>query len=223
MIDFFKGLSFSHQNMPLELREKLALNENETRQLLRHFKEYTDLDDVLILSTCNRIEFYYSHKSDRTEEILKIIGIFKGSKLLVDLEQYANIFKTPIEAVEHLFKVSLGLKSQVIGDIQVINQVKKSYQFSAEENTSGPFLHRLMHTIFLTNKRVTQETEFKDGAASLSYATVDLVKQKTKTLTEPKILKVGLGEIGVDVVDNLKKWFSDVTLVNRTLEKSIIV
>ena len=220
MIEFFKGLSFSHRNMPLELREKLALNEDETRQLLRYFNEFSDVEDVLILSTCNRIEFYYSHLNDRTEEILKIIGIFKGNQNLKDLKDFAYVFKTHKEAVEHLFKVSMGLKSQVVGDIQVINQVKKAYQFSADENMAGALLHRLMHTIFLTNKRVAQETEFKDGAASISYATVDLVKRKTKHLENPKILKVGLGEIGVDVVDNLKKWYPSVTLVNRTVEKS---
>jgi hypothetical protein len=87
----------------------------------------------------------------------------------------------------------------VIGDIQILNQVKRSYQTAADLELAGPFLHRLMHTIFFTNKRVVQETAFRDGAASLSYATIELIESLTQNIFQPRILLIGVGEIGEDV------------------------
>ena len=87
--------------------------------------------------------------------------------------------------MQHLFDVSMGLESQVVGDIQITNQVKQAYQWAADNETAGPFLHRLMHTIFFTNKRVVQETSFRDGAASTSYATVELIEELTADIAEP--------------------------------------
>ena len=105
--------------------------------------------------------------------------------------------------------------------MQISNQVKHAYQWAADLGLAGPFLHRLMHTIFFTSKRVVQETHFRDGAASASYAAVELVEELTADLSQPKVLVVGLGEIGTDVCKNLADGkFSDVTLMNRTAEKA---
>ena len=90
------------------------------------------------------------------------------------------------EAVSHLFEVSLGLDAQVMGDLQISGQVKNAYQWSADENMAGPFLHRLMHTIFFANKRVVQETSFRDGAASISYAAKELAEDLTIDIKSPK-------------------------------------
>src|SRR5690606_6661167 len=121
-------------------------------------------------------------------------------------------------AVQHLFHVATGLQSQVVGDMQIPNQIKHAYQWSADLNMAGPFLHRLLHTIFFANKRVAQETFFRDGAASVSYAAVELLEG---LMPNPKILVVGLGEIGTDVCRNLSQnTNAEVTLVNRTRSKA---
>jgi glutamyl-tRNA reductase len=109
----------------------------------------------------------------------------------------------------------------VIGDIQILNQVKRSYQTAADLELAGPFLHRLMHTIFFTNKRVVQETAFRDGAASLSYATIELIESLTQNIFQPRILLIGVGEIGEDVARNMVHLpTAQVKIANRTLAKA---
>ena len=99
--------------------------------------------------------------------------------------------------------------------------VKNAYQWSADENMAGPFLHRLMHTIFFANKRVVQETSFRDGAASISYAAKELAEDLTIDIKSPKVLVVGVGEIGQDFCLNLAhSRIEHVTILNRTQEKA---
>ncbi|MFW5759957.1 MAG: glutamyl-tRNA reductase, partial [Cyclobacteriaceae bacterium] len=198
MYQNFKALSVSFKNTPLEIREKLALDEEMTERLLRFFKEFSSLSEILLISTCNRTEIYYSGDEITSLEIIKMLCIEKGlsnpDKLLHYFQPYHGT-----EAVEHLFRVALGLEAQVVGDLQITNQVKRAYQLSADYDMAGPFLHRLMHTIFFANKRVVQETAFRDGAASVSYAATELVEELTTHIINPKILVLGLGEIGADV------------------------
>ena len=205
MNNSFKLISLSHKTAPVNLREKVALDDVQACRFLHKVSDVLDLDELLVLSTCNRTEVYYSSNLDLSTEIIKLLALEKDIKLVNELLGHFVVMNDDSKAREHLFRVSIGLESQVIGDIQITNQIKKSYQQSADANLAGPLLHRLLHTIFFTNKRVVQETSFKDGAASISYATVDLVKKKTSHLENPRILKVGLGDIGTDVVDNLKK------------------
>ncbi|MFT7197105.1 MAG: glutamyl-tRNA reductase, partial [Marinoscillum sp.] len=96
----------------------------------------------------------------------------------------------------------------------------KSYQWTADEQMAGPFLHRLLHTIFYTNKRAVQETSIHDGTASLASAAVDLANKFMMNYVSPKVLVVGLGEIGQNVAENLKGTSAQVTLVNRSFEKT---
>jgi glutamyl-tRNA reductase len=218
MYNQFKSISLSHRNAPLAIREQLALNEAEAKGIMLRLKDFFDVSDVLAVSTCNRTEIYYSSSSDWNEDIIKLLLIEKG---ISDTESFINYFEKFSEgeaAVQHLFQVATGLQSQVVGDMQIPNQIKHAYQWSADLNMAGPFLHRLLHTIFFANKRVAQETFFRDGAASVSYAAVELLEGLTPN---PKILVVGLGEIGTDVCRNLaQKRDVEVTLINRTKSKA---
>ena len=194
-------------------------------QLLRHVKELTTAQDVLVLSTCNRTEIYYSHEEDLAEDLIKILGIVRGIRHIADYRHYFVSYTKGSDTISHLFQVAMGLESQVIGDLQISNQVKHAYQAAADENTASPFLHRLMHTIFFTNKRVSQETAFRDGAASVSYVATELVHDLAAEFVNPKVLIVGLGEIGADVCKNLgdgsrKETLPDITLMNRTASKA---
>ncbi|HEV7349073.1 glutamyl-tRNA reductase [Telluribacter sp.] len=218
MYNHFKSVSLSYRIAPLAIREQIALNEEGAKALMLRIREFFDVSDVLVVSTCNRTEVYYSSSENLNEEFIKLLLIQNG---ITDVSQYLPYFEQFADgdqAVRHLFEVATGLLSQVVGDMQIPNQIKQSYQWSADMDMAGPFLHRLMHTIFFANKRVAQETSFRDGAASLSYAAVELVDTLT---VNPKILVVGLGEIGTDVCKNLAtKVGSDITLVNRTRSKA---
>jgi glutamyl-tRNA reductase len=154
-------------------------------------------------------------------DLVKLIGIERGLSDAISYLDYFQILNEEKEAVSHLFRVSMGLEAQVVGDIQISNQVKRAYQAAADLELAGPFLHRLMHTIFFTNKRVVQETAFRDGAASLSYATIELIESLTQNIFQPRVLVIGLGEIGEDVAKNLVHLpTAQIKITNRTLSKA---
>ncbi|EKB49192.1 glutamyl-tRNA reductase [Cecembia lonarensis] len=217
----FRAISLSYKNAPVEIREVIALDESSIHSLLVKLKDFFSITDTLILSTCNRTEVYYSHELDISTEVIKLIGLEKGLTNVVDYIDYFNVLSDDQDAIEHLFKVSVGLEAQVVGDMQIANQVKRAYQASADLDMAGPFLHRLMHTIFFTNKRVVQETAFRDGAASVSYAAVELIEELTSNTFQPRVLLIGVGEIGEDVAKNMVHIpEAKVTITNRTFAKA---
>jgi glutamyl-tRNA reductase len=218
MTSKFKALALTYKTAPLSVREQVSLNELKAKELLRFLRDNTLATDMLVVSTCNRTEIYYVADQDLSKEIFK--GLAWVKSIDADFETHFSPYDG-IEAIQHLFEVAIGLDAQVIGDLQISGQVKNAYQWSADENVAGPFLHRLMHTIFFANKRVVQETSFRDGAASISYAAKELAEDLTQGTKNPKVLIVGVGEIGQDVCLNLvNSKFNLVTVVNRTVEKA---
>lgn len=218
MTQNFKSLALSYKTAPLQTREQVSLNEAGSKQLLYFLKDYTEASDVLVISTCNRTEIYYSAEKDLSEDIFKGLALIKNPN--AGFEQHFARYEGTA-CIRHLFEVAIGLDAQVIGDLQISGQVKNAYQWTADENMAGPFLHRLMHTIFFANKRVVQETAFRDGAASISYAAKELAEDLVQAVREPRVLVVGVGEIGQDVCLNLVDTkLNNVTILNRTPEKA---
>jgi glutamyl-tRNA reductase len=214
----FKAIGLSFKNTSLEVREQLTMNESSSKRLMTYMKDF-NCAELLVISTCNRTEFYYS--ADEEAEKALLSGISLITSIPKDTLESYFISYNDDEAVTHLFQVSLGLEAQVVGDLQIINQVKNAYQWSADEGMAGPYMHRLMHTIFFTNKKVVQETSFRDGAASVSYAAKELVEDLSKEIAAPKILLLGLGEIGTDVARNLSGTAkAEIFLSNRTRSKA---
>ena len=217
----FRVVSLSHKSAPVHIRELISLDESAIERLLLKLKEFFSVADALVLSTCNRTEVYYSHESDLSVELIKLIGIERGLTNAIGYLDYFQVLNNEQETVTHLFRVAMGLEAQVVGDIQISNQVKRAYQTAADLELAGPFLHRLMHTIFFTNKRVVQETAFRDGAASLSYATIELIESLTQNIFQPRILLIGVGEIGEDVARNMVHLpTAQIKITNRTLAKA---
>lgn len=217
----FKAIAISHDNAAVNIREKLSLNGAECQELYISLKEILGIQEALVLSTCNRTEVYYVSDQDVSQDLIKLLLIEKGISTTSLYMQYFRRY-TGQEALRRLFEVSVGLQSQVTGDLQIISQVKKAYQVSAGLGMAGPFLHRLMHTIFYVYKRIVQETSFQDGAASVSYTCTTLVQELAASLAAPKVLVIGVGEIGKDIVKNLAKTgISHVTLANRTYSKAL--
>ena len=218
MTQNFKALALTYKTAPVAIREQVSLNEGATKKLHQFIRNYTSATDVLIVSTCNRTEIYYLAEKDFSSEIFK--GLFLLKNCQPGFEDHFSKYNGS-DAVSHLFEVSLGLDAQVMGDLQISGQVKNAYQWSADENMAGPFLHRLMHTIFFANKRVVQETSFRDGAASISYAAKELAEDLTIDIKSPKVLVVGVGEIVQDFCLNLAhSRIEQVTILNRTQEKA---
>ena len=214
-----KALCLTHHKASVEIRERFALSESSTKDFLLYLRDIFQIQEALVVSTCNRTEIYYCHEENLASQILQALIAFKGDTSLADFVHLFEVLNYQ-EAVQHLFNVSLGLDSQILGDLQISNQIKKAYQWSADLQMAGAFLHRLLHSIFFTHKRVSQETAFRDGAASTSYAAVELLQEIAFHYQNPKILVLGVGEIGKDVCRNLQGKFSDVVVANRSYEKA---
>lgn len=220
----FRAVVLAHKEASLEIREKIALSNPETLALIDKLKNFTSLTDILVLSTCNRTEVYYNAEEDHTAEIVKLLAIQKGFSSNADFLSHFRSITDSLETVRYLFRVAMGLEAKVIGDLQISNQIKNAYQIAADTLSAGPFLHRLMHTIFFCNKRVAQETEFRDGAASVSYATAEFIEDFATHFVEAKVLILGLGEMGADVCRNLMgRGIVNVNIANRTEEKAIAI
>ena len=224
MHNHFKVISISHKTATVEVRERMALNQEGTVQVLERIRDLFALRDVLVLSTCNRSEIYYGSDEDLSVELIKILALQNNLEDAADFESYFENITDHLKAVKHLFRVAIGLESQIVGDMQITNQVKAAYQLSADTDMAGPFLHRLLHTAFFINKKVVQETAFRDGAASISYATLELIAELTVNLEAPSVMIIGLGNVGSDLCLNISdhKNFQNyqVLLANRTAKKA---
>ncbi len=212
-----KAISLSHKNASLEVREQFAMNSCTSRSLLQYAKELGRIDEMLVISTCNRFEVYFWSNSVDCQQLIALLKLF-APNLEHDTSRF-QLFEESLKATEHLFSVSVGLESQVLGDSQIINQVKMAYQHSCDLNMAGLFLHRLLHAIFRTHKRITQETRFKDCNASVAQTTKKLV-QKLLPNKNDKILILGIGKVGTALSKKLSKSGYDVWISNRTEEKS---
>jgi glutamyl-tRNA reductase len=221
MSESFRVVSISYKKAPLQIRERLALDESETKAFYLKLKEVLGVVEALVISTCNRTEVYFKSDLDLSSEVIKLLAVNKGVSSS-EIESYFEIINEESAATNYLFEVALGLQSQVIGDQQIINQVKNAYQWSADMQMAGPFVHRVLHTVFYANKRLVQETSFRDGAASTSYVTIDLMESFLPMLANPSILVLGLGEIGEDIAKTLfEKGIKNVSVCNRTKEKAV--
>ncbi len=217
----FNVVSLSHHRATVEIRELIYLSEENCHALLVKFREQLGIQEALIFSTCNRTEVYYISERDLAHEIIKILCIEKGIKNARSYFPYFELIREEKAALTYLFEVSMGIHSHVLGDLQIANQVKQAYIWSNDANMAGAYIHRLMHTIFHTNKRVQQETPYRDGAASVSYATSELAAELCMHLQQPKVLVIGLGEMGRDVALNLDAdTFGEIHLMNRTHSKA---
>ena len=217
----FRVVGISHQHAPIVLREKLAFQEANTKDFLKKLKEVLAVHEALLISTCNRTEIYYTSEVSLDQEVMSLLCAEK----VINSEEVMPyvISRSERNGVEYLFRVSLGLESKVLGDIQIINQVKRAYQWSSDEGMAGPFLHRLLHTIFYANKRVVQETSFRDGTGSVASVAVSLIETVANMVKNPKILLIGTGEIGQNVLENLEGAYEDITLINRSKERARVL
>ncbi len=213
----FKSISISYKTADIELRERVSFSEEGTRKFLRTCQEMLGLNEIIVLSTCNRTEVHYIADDDLKSQLCGLINIYHN--LETSCEPHFLSYEGN-DAVKHLYEVALGVDSMVLGDIQITNQVKNAYQWAADEATAGPFLHRLLHSIFYTNKRVVQETELRDGTASTASVASDLIKQYVVGFENPTVLVLGLGEIGQTVAENLKGIKANIRVVNRTKSKA---
>ena len=214
----FAVLSVSFEKADAETRGKFAFFDENIKNFVSEIHN-ENLGDAFVVSTCNRTEIYTTSQNYLliAELYCKTIGVS-----LTEFMQYVNILKHE-DALNHLFRVAAGLESQIIGDFEIIGQIKNAYhRFKKEKKYSNPFLERAINSAIQISKRIKNETGISNGAASVSYAAVHYILKNQAQISDKNILLLGVGEIGQNTVENLVKhvYKPKVKVANRTSEKA---
>jgi len=216
-------LGISHKTAPLDIRGGFAILDSEIPVLSEKILSETEINELVFLSTCNRTEIYYSnkkayHTKETNRVLLGILHHFKKARTHCTEYFYAHNRE---EAIKHLFRVTSGMDSMVLGEDQIVKQVKEAYLMCTDLSLTDAVLMRLFQKSFEVAKKVRTETAIQQGATSVSYVAVDLCSKILGDFTDKKILLVGLGDTGSLVLNNLeKRGITDVHLCNRTYEKA---
>lgn len=193
----------NHNTAPIELREKLSFSGEETARAILELKSMAEIREVIIISTCNRMEVMMT-----ADDPGKAVACFKtyisSSRSLpaADFEGALYIHKDD-EAVSHMFKVAASLDSMIVGEPQILGQLKQAYKTAVDAKGAGVILNRVMHKAFFTAKRIRSETGIGSRAVSISYAAVELAKKIFGRLNEKTILLIGAGEMAELAVTHL--------------------
>ncbi len=218
--DLIVLLGVNHKTTPLEIREKLALS-GGYEEPLRKLGAIDGIKEHYLLSTCNRVEVLYTTEQPlKTKE--KVLHFLFGNAVPAkDLDKYVYYYESE-EAVQHLFLVSSSLDSMIVGEAQILGQLKEAYRFASEQKTSGSILNKLLHKSFFAAKRVRTETQIGASAVSISYAAVELARKIFGQLENKSVLLVGAGEMAELAAEHLVgQGVSNVVVANRTLDRAV--
>ncbi|MEM7163794.1 MAG: glutamyl-tRNA reductase [Bacteroidota bacterium] len=210
-----RAISLSHERADVEIRELIGFTETQLESFYSSLQDVFGLSEAMLLSTCNRLELYYFCSKNLNDDLIKFLCVQKS----LPSENYKGYFISfhDLSAHIHLYSVAMGLKSQVLGDLEIYGQVKVAYKMSADQGMAGPLLNRTMHGIFSCHKKVNQKTSLQHGAASISYNAVHVLEKHLQTSKSTPVLVIGAGKMGRDVCSHLKKRkFLDVSVTNRT-------
>lgn len=215
----------THETAPVEERTLFALNQEQKDKLIQRLKLKLHLRSVVVITTCNRTEIYFessfcSAYTVREELVSYVSAINNGCEISRDV---ICVHNHSIDTVNHLLHVANGLRSAVVGDKQIINQVKGAYLQALEQNNQGSLLERAFQAVFRSHKRIQSESHYQRGSTSTAYSALktieeDFGKGQVKNL---KLLIVGAGEIAEDILTYLPKFqFGETYIANRTHEKA---
>ena len=210
-------VGLNHRTAPVKAREQLAFSREGVSTALLLFKSQFPDCEAAILSTCNRVEIIAS--GDPSKISLKRLLAFLSQARRVPVESFEPYLyqHQGRAALRHLFRVIGGLDSMVLGEYQIVNQLKQAYQLAHERNTAGPILHRLFHHAFGVSKRLRTETAIADGKLSVPSVAVDIIRKHLPDYRDKRILIVGAGEMAQLAVQYLTKAeATNFAIVTRT-------
>ena len=219
-------IGLNHKTAPIAVREKIFAGCQEEKDLLFHLRSLKGVGEVLYLSTCNRIEIIAGIEETEEAEAVHSLRDFLALSGSLTPEEAAKCFYEYYdeEAVRHIFRVASSLDSLVMGETQILGQVKDAYRQALAQNATGVVLNRLMHCSFRAAKRVRSETAIAINPVSVSFAAVELAKKIFGTLTGKKILLIGAGEMaeltGMHLITN---GAEEITVANRSLSQASLL
>ncbi len=215
-------IGLNHTTAPLEIRECIAFTPEDTLVALDRLKQEPAIDEVLIYSTCNRVEILLV--TDNSPVAVDVTKKFISSIHQIPLEQFENLLYhwENDDAVRHVFRVAASLDSMIVGEPQILGQIKSAYQIATQKKTSALILNRLLHRAFFVAKKVRTETGIGDRAVSISYAAVELSKKIFDSLEKKKVLMIGAGEMAEIAIEHLiRQKVGNLYVANRTFERGV--
>ncbi|MCU0587419.1 MAG: glutamyl-tRNA reductase [Syntrophobacteraceae bacterium] len=216
-------LGMNHKTAPVEIREQLALACRSEAHPLQALPQLECVDELFVLSTCNRVELLFtcSTLQPAVREVKSVLRGQLGSTASSELDPYCYVYEDG-EAVEHLFRVASSLDSMVIGEPQILGQIKAAYREATEYRSVGVILNRLLHKSFSVAKRVRSETRIGSLAVSISYAAVELARKIFGDLRDKRVLIIGAGEMAELAAEHLRaQGVHRMFVANRTLERAV--
>ena len=213
---FVAGINYKKSDA--SVRGQFAINNDQYSSILRKASEQ-GLDEVFIISTCNRTEIYgFAFCSHQLVELL-------CSETTGNAEDFKNsaYIRNGIDAIEHLFHVGAGLDSQILGDYEIVGQLKTAVKFAKEEGFVGAFTERMINCVLQSSKLVKNHTELSGGTVSVAFAAVQYIKNIVPNPSSKNILLLGVGKIGRNTCKNLVDYLETdkITLINRSPEKAM--
>ncbi len=215
-------VGLNHNTAPIEIRECLAFPEDKIEDALHRVYGLPSVKENMIVSTCNRVEVYAATRE--TEKAVHDLKEFLSQYHEISLKEFEKSLYSHVgeEAVRHIFRVASSLDSMVLGEPQILGQMKEAYDFSQQVKTSGLILHRLLHRAFHVAKRVRTETKIAISAVSVSSVAVELAEKIFGTLQKKTVLLVGAGEMCELAARHLISGGVERILVtNRTYERAV--
>jgi len=210
----------SHRSAPVEVRERVAFPPCAGRDFLRRLGEEGAVAEAVLLSTCNRTEIYaVVEDEDARSRILDLLAGDRGvERESLDRDTY---WLTDAQAVRHLYRVASSLDSMVVGEAQILGQVREAYRAATEEQCTGPVLNRLFHTSLRVGKKVRSETGIGDSSLSVPHVAVKLAEEVFGSLRGRRALVLGAGEMSELVIKHLKgRGVGEIRLANRSPERA---
>lgn len=213
----FYTIGLNYKKADAESRGKFSLDDVAVTKLLISAKEQ-GIDGLLATSTCNRTELHGF--AQHPFQLIKLLCDHSNGTVET-FQEVAYVYKNK-EAINHLFRVGTGLDSQILGDFEIISQLKQSFKRSKELGIANPFIERLCNSIIQASKRIKNETEISSGATSVAFASVQYILKNVPNVSEKNILLFGTGKIGRNTCENLIKHTKNphITLINRTKGKA---
>lgn len=219
-------IGISHQTALLEIREQLVISKDEISGLFEYLNRECDINGIMALSTCNRTELYFEAESSQINNSASFIEKVTDAYVSYfrkpeSIKQYLYTY-TGLDTARHIFRVATGLDSLILGEYQIVSQIKEAFSWVDNTAMVGPEITRMVHKAFEAGKEVRTRTSINRGAVSVSSAAVELMGKKLGCHSRIKSLTVGTGETGTIVAINLsKKGCVDNRVSNRTLDKAI--
>jgi len=215
-------IGLNHKTAPVEIRECLAFSRDETDAALEILWQLPGINEVLMLSTCNRVEVLLTTEGAPTA-VASVKSFLREFKR-VDSQDFdpALYVHAGDAAVRHVFRVAASLDSMMVGEPQILGQIKEAYRNALQKKTARVVLNRLLHRTFFVAKRVRSETGIGDRAVSISYAAIELGRKIFGSLEGRKVLLIGAGEMAELAVEHLiRARACDIFIANRTFERAV--